>query len=357
MKQPTIKDIAKLCNVSTATVSYVLSNNQKQAISDAVREAVLKCAVETGYLAAKANRNLKKYKTRCIGVVSEKDICTTRFNTVLQGIHDKLAEEDFNIMLCALNNHYRVKNLPDYLVQVMEGAVDGVIYVGNGKDGPDDLANALIAKNKLPFVAYNCGLEDKVRYATLEMDYALSGRSMIKELQLQKAQNILYIEPQIISYQEQMRKRGLNLGLQQYPDIKFYTCQVPITSDNLYRPHINYRQQEDVYIFREIYPFLLEKLKALTVNFGENDCVLVSWGSFLNPVSVSLKQLGRNMKLAALSDVFVSPALGREVLVCQFLGYEIGINLADLLLDTLKYPNKEKAHLQFPMPLALVEHY
>lgn len=357
MKQPTIKDIAKLCNVSTATVSYVLSNNTKQSISDEVRNKVLKCAIESGYLVAKTARNLKKHKTHCIGVVSEKDICTTRFNTVLQGIHDKLAEHDFNIMLCALNNHYRVKNLPSYLVQVLQGAVDGVIYIGNGIDGPDAVANDLITRNNLPFVAYNCGLEDSVDYATLELDYALSARSMLKELHAQKVKNILYVEPRISSYQENMRKQGLQLGLQQYADMKLFTCKVPITVENVYRPHVNLRQQEDIYIFREIYLYLLEKLRTLTAHFDKNDCVLVSWGSFLNPVYASLEQLSKPLKLAALSDVFVSPALGREVLACQFLGYEIGINLADLLLDTLKYPDKERAHLKFPLPLAWFERY
>jgi DNA-binding LacI/PurR family transcriptional regulator len=56
--RPTKADVARLANVSTATVSYVLNNVAGQRISDQTREAVQRAADELGYRPNLAARNL-----------------------------------------------------------------------------------------------------------------------------------------------------------------------------------------------------------------------------------------------------------------------------------------------------------
>jgi DNA-binding LacI/PurR family transcriptional regulator len=57
--RPTAADVARLANVSTATVSYVLNNVSGQRISGHTRDAVLAAAEELGYRPNLAARNLR----------------------------------------------------------------------------------------------------------------------------------------------------------------------------------------------------------------------------------------------------------------------------------------------------------
>jgi DNA-binding LacI/PurR family transcriptional regulator len=56
--RPTKADVARLANVSTATVSYVLNNVQGQRISEQTQEAVRQAAAQLGYRPNLAARNL-----------------------------------------------------------------------------------------------------------------------------------------------------------------------------------------------------------------------------------------------------------------------------------------------------------
>jgi len=58
--RPTKADVARLANVSTATVSYVLNNAEGRTISPRTREAVRRAANELGYRPNLAARNLAR---------------------------------------------------------------------------------------------------------------------------------------------------------------------------------------------------------------------------------------------------------------------------------------------------------
>lgn len=65
----TIKEIARECNVSAATVSNIL--NGRPNASDKTREKVLKTVREKGYQPDYVARGLRKKKTNMIGIIAE----------------------------------------------------------------------------------------------------------------------------------------------------------------------------------------------------------------------------------------------------------------------------------------------
>ena len=74
MRNVTIKDIAKYCNVSTATVSYVINNKENQSISEDTRNKILHAVNMLNYkhslkhhLLIKVNKISKKYKSHVSG--------------------------------------------------------------------------------------------------------------------------------------------------------------------------------------------------------------------------------------------------------------------------------------------------
>ena len=65
----TIKEIAKACNVSVATVSNIL--NDKPGASAATRKNVMAMIEKMNYTPNVVAKNLKLQKTRSIGVIAE----------------------------------------------------------------------------------------------------------------------------------------------------------------------------------------------------------------------------------------------------------------------------------------------
>lgn len=96
-KNPTIKQVADLAGVSTATVSRVLdeSSGVSQELIDRVREAVR----TLDYHPNRAARNLRKRVAQTVGVVIS-DIQNPFFTSVMRGIEKVLVEANFVLLLC-----------------------------------------------------------------------------------------------------------------------------------------------------------------------------------------------------------------------------------------------------------------
>ena len=92
----TIKEIAKACHVSVATVSNIL--NKKPGASEATRELVLKTAKEMDYMPNYVAKNLKTKNTRSIGVIAE-DMTIFSIPDIIDGITEYCEEADYQILL------------------------------------------------------------------------------------------------------------------------------------------------------------------------------------------------------------------------------------------------------------------
>src|SRR5512139_126214 len=93
----TIRDVARLAKVSITSASYAL--NSTGTISAATRQRVLEAAEALNYHPNAFARNLKKRRTRTIGVF------ITRFGgefyeEILEGIHDVILKTDYDLIVC-----------------------------------------------------------------------------------------------------------------------------------------------------------------------------------------------------------------------------------------------------------------
>lgn len=133
----TIKEIAKACNVSIATVSNILNNKGK--VGEETRKLVLEQVERMNYVPNTVARNLKCKTTKMIGILTE-DL--TVFNTpeIVDGIHECLEQRGYNFMLGNLRiykkygndfgYHQEFKNHLDDELAIMRGKqVEGLIYV------------------------------------------------------------------------------------------------------------------------------------------------------------------------------------------------------------------------------------
>jgi Transcriptional regulators len=156
----TIKEIAKLANVSTATVSYVLNDSAK--ISEETRERVLRVIEQANYKPNSIAKSLKVKKTDTIGIITE-DI--TVFNTpeIIDGIDECAEQSNYHIILENVRLYKRIGNnykdtskfagiIQEITSVLLSKQVEGIIYIGaHCRD-----VSGLIEKLPVPVVYTYC---------------------------------------------------------------------------------------------------------------------------------------------------------------------------------------------------------
>ncbi len=126
-KKITIKDIASLAGVSTATVSKVLSKKDKH-ISETTRKRILKIVDENNYTTNKIASSMITKKTYSIGLIIP-DITNEFFTKLSRGVEDYASEKGYNVILCNTDNDS--EKAYSYLNMLEEKMVDGIILASD----------------------------------------------------------------------------------------------------------------------------------------------------------------------------------------------------------------------------------
>lgn len=127
----TIRDIAKQCHVSVATVSRVLNNDPK-GVSMETRQRVLKIIEQVGYKPNAVARTLATKRANIIGLILP-DI-SNPFNAMMaKGVEEEANRYGYNTILCDSDNE-RDKEAA-YIKLLNEHYVAGLIY-NNFRNSP-----------------------------------------------------------------------------------------------------------------------------------------------------------------------------------------------------------------------------
>ena len=142
-KQPTIQDVAAHAQVSTATVSRVLTS--PDSVSEGKRQAVQQAIDSTGYRVNRAARNLRTQKSNTVLVLLP-DLGNPFFSLVLQGIEAVLTPAGQALLIAETT---QMQDSGDSLVNYLEDKrADGVIVLDGGLPSQvlDSLGNAEVEK-------------------------------------------------------------------------------------------------------------------------------------------------------------------------------------------------------------------
>ena len=93
---PTVKDVAKVAGVSTATVSRALANPDK--VSESTRARVAQAVTETGYSPNAAARSLRRSESKTI-VAIVPDIANPFFSAIISGLEDVAHSAGYKVLL------------------------------------------------------------------------------------------------------------------------------------------------------------------------------------------------------------------------------------------------------------------
>ena len=170
----TIKEIARLAGVSTATVSYVI-NNTKNVMPDK-RRRVLDVIERSGYQPNHIAKSLRAKKTDTIGVLAE-DIRGFTVPAIINGLSEYAEQEGYHILLNDLRMMESLLNRYDMIGQyrdkvnkaislLLHGAmVDAVIYIGMSDRDITGIINEI---NKPLVIAYSTTNDPYARSVTYD---------------------------------------------------------------------------------------------------------------------------------------------------------------------------------------------
>ncbi|SDQ83507.1 LacI family DNA-binding transcriptional regulator [Virgibacillus salinus] len=152
----TIKDVAKLANVSTATVSRVLNSNGY--VNSATKERVKQAIEQLNYLPNDVARSLFKGRSKMIALFVP-DIMNPYFPELARAVEDVTNRYEYTFVLC--NTDDDIEKELTYLSALQQKSVDGFIIVSS------TISEEHISKINAPIVALDRILSSKLSSVTV----------------------------------------------------------------------------------------------------------------------------------------------------------------------------------------------
>jgi LacI family transcriptional regulator, galactose operon repressor len=161
----TIKDVARLSEVSISTVSRVI--NDSKPVSPEVRRRVLKVIEETGYKPNDVARSLVTRRSYLIGVIIN-NLAQSYVADIVRGIEEIGKMYGYDILLCS---SYSNKETQEKYLQLLDRKqAEGLFLVGNRFDS--DVLELAKSLGK-PSVFFTRDVNDSMNYISIDSSAAI----------------------------------------------------------------------------------------------------------------------------------------------------------------------------------------
>ncbi|MEQ1687117.1 MAG: LacI family DNA-binding transcriptional regulator [Sphingopyxis sp.] len=178
----TIRDVARVAELSVASVSRVLNGHSN--VQPDTRERVLSAVSDLGYVPNAAARSLSTARSDAIGVVLP-DLHGEFFSELVRGLDKAASERGYMLLLSTM---HASSELASQAIGAMRGRVDGLIVMAP-QIGAADMGYALPVG--VPTVLVNS--RDELGRHTLRVDNRAGVRAMVRHLLDTGRQAIVHI--------------------------------------------------------------------------------------------------------------------------------------------------------------------
>ena len=210
-----MKDIAKRCSVSTATVSKAL--NGQPDIGEETRERILRLADEMGYMANSAARALKTNRSYNIGVLfvdpMHGGLAHEFFSTVLDGIRSEAERHGYDITFI---NGSVGQRQTSYLQHCRYRGVDGVVIASADFQDP---AIVRLAESEIPTVTLDYSFDSRT---SILSDNVRGMETLVRFVHSRGHRRIAFVHGEVTSVTQKrlasFKKTCAALGLEIPPD-------------------------------------------------------------------------------------------------------------------------------------------
>ena len=211
MGQATIRDVARLAQVSVASVSRAL--NGLNNVRDETRERVIAAANELGYVPHAGARSLSLSRSNAIGVVLP-DLHGEFFSEIVRGMDREASRLGY---LLLLSNFHADPEQAATALRAMRGRVDGLLVMA-----PHVPLTALekALPPALPSLLINCR-GDAIARPSIRLDNAAGSDAVVRHLVEQGRRRIVHIAGPEGNLDAQERKQGYLDAMSEYaPDVE-----------------------------------------------------------------------------------------------------------------------------------------
>lgn len=204
MNNITIKDIARLSEVSVATVSRVINNNGR--FSEKTRQKVLTVIEETGYQMNYSAKSLRMKRSFTIGILVP-DISNYFFADLVQHMEEQLFNLGYSTIIC--NTGRSSEKEQKYLTILESKSVDGIIVIsGANEDGIE-----FNFERKIPYICIDRKPKIQEDTVFISSNHYQGGFIATEELIESGCDNLLMILHQEISSSAKERVKGFEDAL------------------------------------------------------------------------------------------------------------------------------------------------
>ncbi len=206
MAKVTIKEIAQISGVSTATVSRVLNN--AGGYSDETKRRVLEVLEKYHYQTNVMAKGLRTRQTKSIGVVLP-DLTNEYFAKIAVAIEHVLMEKGYSINIYNLSEDANKERL---MIRDLESrGVDGLIYVSGYKDLPKK-----VKYQSIPVVCINRLEEMDKEVPVIESDHQYGGYLAVRTLLEKGSKKIVMLRDERDILPINFRYQGYLEALKEY---------------------------------------------------------------------------------------------------------------------------------------------
>ncbi|MCF7504680.1 MULTISPECIES: DNA-binding transcriptional regulator CytR [Vibrio] len=208
----TMKDVAQLAGVSTATVSRALMNPEKVSVS--TRKRVEAAVLEAGYSPNTLARNLRRNESKTI-ITIVPDICDPYFAEIIRGIEDAAVENDYLVLLG--DSGQQKKRESSFVNLVFTKQADGMLLLGT--DHPFDVSKP--EQKNLPPMVMACEFAPELELPTVHIDNLTSAFEAVNYLAQLGHKRIAQISGPATAtlckfrqqgYQQALRRAGVSMN-------------------------------------------------------------------------------------------------------------------------------------------------
>ncbi|MGE7545983.1 LacI family DNA-binding transcriptional regulator [Sporosarcina newyorkensis] len=314
-----IFDVAKLANVSIATVSRVTSN--KEGVNEKTRAAVLEAMDKLGYRPNSAARTLRMSKSNII-IVLMLNIKNTFYSEYIRGLEEVARNAGYDLLIGSTDGD--IEKEKNYMDLIRDSRVDGVILTTAGVLN-DDFVKKI---NESSPVVLTFDYVPGQNIPSISIDNESASRKITNHLINMGHKRIAHITGYMGRLQSQTRLNGYKQALAQH-NIQVQEALI----------------QEGGYLLQDGYiatQKLLSFEKVPTAIYGGNDNIAI--GALKAILDAGLR-VPEDIAVVGFDDVEVASYMTPSLTTIHQPRYEIGKRAMDLLLKKINEEQIQQPHV------------
>lgn len=308
----TIKDIARLAEVSTATVSKVV-NGKDEKISAATRMRVMKIIEDVGYVPNRIASSMVTKKTRTLGLIIP-DIANPFFPELARGAEDLANKEGYTLILCNSDNSLEKEDA--YIDMLQEKMVDGIIFTASSSRTQ---VSSALKRVRIPVITVDRDIDGLKSQKKIVVDNEMGAYEAVIHMLERGYERIYHISGPMTSKPAQQRYKGYLRAHEEKGKVPF-------------EGHLISGTYTGDWGFESVEKLIAQNAKFDGVFCG-NDLIALGALKALHSHNI---QVPDQVGLVGYDDIYMAQMVTPELTTVNQPNYEMGYQAAQMLVGMIQ---------------------